>query len=418
MLQMAIQQQGWMVTIANTGSQAVEMVEHNTYDAMLLDINLPEMDGFEVLQRVKRVSADMKIIIVSGSIGVLETVRAMKLGAFEALPKPFNINTLLEILRKISLTKTPAKETADPANHSDNEMMAVSNPMREVAMKLRTIARSRTTTVLITGETGTGKEVVARRLHRSSDRRDKPFVAVNCSAIPVTLVESELFGHEKGSFTDAKATRKGYFEAAGDGSIFLDEIGDLTLELQSKLLRVLQERNFRRVGGTQEIPLEARVIAATNVDLAAAVRQGRFREDLYYRLAVIPIHLLPLRERPADVIPLAENFVKHFSKDISGEIPTLTDENKAILQKHTWPGNVRELRNVIERFVLMDGRLEFVTSTRDLENNGVQQVIEQVQRTKGETPIGEDERQMIYTLLQKLLTKDPSPEAKAYAAKN
>ena len=420
MLQMAIQQQGWNVTIASTGPQAVDLVEHNPYDAMLLDINLPEMDGFEVLQRVKRVSADMKIIIVSGSIGVLETVRAMKLGAFEALPKPFNINTLLEILRKISATKSPGKdnENADTASHSDGEMMAVSNPMREVAMKLRTIARSRTTTVLITGETGTGKEVVARRLHRSSDRRDKPFVAVNCSAIPATLVESELFGHEKGSFTDAKATRKGYFEAADDGSIFLDEIGDLTLELQSKLLRVLQERTFRRVGGTQEIPLEARVIAATNVDLAAAVRQGRFREDLYYRLAVIPIHLLPLRERPADVIPLAENFVKHFSKDISCEPPVLTDENKAMLQKHSWPGNVRELRNVIERFVLMDGRLEFVTSTRDLENNGVQQVIEQVQKTKGETPIGEDERQMIYTLLQKLLTKDQSPEAKAYAAKN
>lgn len=397
MLQMALEQQGWTVVIAETGPLAAELAESRKFNAILLDINLPGMDGFEVLRLVRKSSPETRVIVISGSIGVVETVRAMKAGAHECLPKPFNINALLDSLSKIVVSEPPA------ASSSDSEMTAVSVPMREVAAKLRSIAKSRTTTVLVTGETGTGKEVVARRLHRTSDRRDKPFVAVNCSAIPASLIESELFGHEKGAFTDARATRKGYFEAAADGSIFLDEIGDLSLELQSKLLRVLQERSFRRVGGTQEIPLQARVIAATNVDLAAAVRHGRFREDLYYRLAVIPIHLLPLRERKDDIIPLAESFLSRFSQEMTCSAPILTEDHKALLRQHPWPGNVRELRNVIERFMLMDGRMEFVNSTRDLGATDVKKAIERISDDPNTSAISDAERKVIYSLLQKLL---------------
>jgi DNA-binding NtrC family response regulator len=409
MLQMALEQQGWTVVIAETGTLAAELVQSKRFDAILLDINLPGMDGFEVLQHVRKTSPETRVIVISGSIGVVETVRAMKAGAHECLPKPFNINALLESLNKIGAGSKPV-----PASSSDSEMTAVSLPMREVSTKLRSIAKSRTTTVLVTGETGTGKEVVARRLHRCSDRRDKPFVAVNCSAIPASLIESELFGHEKGAFTDARATRKGYFEAAADGSIFLDEIGDLSLELQSKLLRVLQERSFRRVGGTQEIPLQARVIAATNVDLAAAVRQGRFREDLYYRLAVIPIHLLPLRERIDDIIPLAESFLERLSTEMNCQAPVLTQEQQDQLKQHPWPGNVRELRNVIERFVLMEGRLEFVSSTRDLGALDVKKAIERISDDPNTGAISDAERKVIYSLLQKLLEQQSVQSAELH----
>lgn len=409
MLQMALEQQGWTVVIAETGTLAAELVQSKKFDAILLDINLPGMDGFEVLQHVRKTSPETRVIVISGSIGVVETVRAMKAGAHECLPKPFNINALLESLNKIGAGSKPV-----PASSSDSEMTAVSLPMREVSTKLRSIAKSRTTTVLVTGETGTGKEVVARRLHRCSDRRDKPFVAVNCSAIPASLIESELFGHEKGAFTDARATRKGYFEAAADGSIFLDEIGDLSLELQSKLLRVLQERSFRRVGGTQEIPLQARVIAATNVDLAAAVRQGRFREDLYYRLAVIPIHLLPLRERIDDIIPLAESFLERLSTEMNCQAPVLTQEQQDQLKQHPWPGNVRELRNVIERFVLMEGRLEFVSSTRDLGALDVKKAIERISDDPNTGAISDAERKVIYSLLQKLLEQQSVQSAELH----
>jgi len=405
LLQEAIESLGWEVVHADSGTRALAVLEAEQPDILLLDINLPEKDGFEVLQHARRIAPQTKVIVISGSIGVLETVRALKLGACDALPKPFDINILVETLKRIAVVS--ASECEGGVN--DGEMTVVSRPMREVSRRLRTIAKSRTTTVLITGETGSGKEVVAMRLHRTSEASDKPFIAVNCSAIPPSLVESELFGHEKGAFTDARATRKGYFEAAEDGTIFLDEIGDLSLDLQSKLLRVLQERTFRRVGGTQELPLQARVITATNVDLAAAVRAGRFREDLYYRLAVMPIHLLPLRQRPEDIVPLAETFLAQFVKEMKCQIPMLTEEHKSMLNNHTWPGNVRELKNVMERFVLMEGRLEFVPSTRDFkapEGGNLPSLTPAVQTQSVE----ESERKMIYSLLLKRFLSEQQTE--------
>ena len=398
LLKILVEKNNWAVETAATGSKVLELVSSEKFDVVLLDINLPEVDGFEILHKIHNARPDLRVIIISGSIGVSETVRAMKMGAYHCFAKPFSLNEIGDSLKKLAANLPNAPIPTESAS----EMVAVSTPMLEMNLMLPSVAKSKTSTVLITGETGTGKEVVARRLHRLSERRDKPFVAVNCSAIPPTLIESELFGHEKGSFTDAKATRKGYFETAADGTVFLDEIGDLSLELQSKLLRVLQERNFRRVGGSQEIPLQARVIAATNVDLATAVRRGRFREDLYYRLAVIPIHLLPLRDRAADILPLAERFILHFTKELNCQSPDLSDEHKRLLQTYSWPGNVRELRNVIERFVLMDGQIEFVAPARCLEN-GSQGTFVLPGDQKADLSVDSNERKMIYELLLKKL---------------
>lgn len=397
LLKSIVEEGGWEVAVAETGRQAIDHMEAGKYDILLLDLNLPDMDGFEVMQKARMLSPEMKVVVISGSIGVPETVRAMRMGAYECVAKPFRVNELLDILKRLYVPFSPQPT----AQESQSEMIAVSSQMRELNNTLQHIARSRTSTVLIHGETGSGKEVVAQRLHNLSERHDKPFVAVNCSAIPASLIESELFGHEKGAFTDAKATRKGYFEAAGDGTLFLDEIGDLPLDLQTKLLRVLQERSFRRVGGTSEIPLNARIITATHVDLPKAVRSGRFREDLYYRLAVIPLQLYPLRERITDIMPLADRFLRHFAKEMKVDPPPLNDDHRRMLEAHSWPGNVRELKNVMERYVLLNGRLEFVQGTRDLrENAGDPNKV-------SSAPVDENERNMIYAmLLKKLLASE------------
>lgn len=399
LLRSIVEEGGWEVAVAETGRRAIELLEQSKFNLLLLDLNLPELDGFEVMQKARVIAPEMKIVVISGSIGVPETVRAMRMGAYECVAKPFRVNELLEILQRISL---PFHAQPTPSE-SQSDMVAVSGPMRELCAMLQNIARSRTSTVLITGETGSGKEVVAQRLHVLSDRKDKPFVAVNCSAIPASLIESELFGHEKGAFTDAKATRKGYFEAASDGTLFLDEIGDLPLDLQTKLLRVIQERSFRRVGGTSEIPLNARIIAATHVDIPTAVRSGRFREDLYYRLAVIPVHLRPLRDRIADIMPLADRFLRHFAQEMKCEPPPIMDDHRRMLETHAWPGNVRELRNVMERYVLLNGKLEFVQATRDPRGESSTGEAGKV----SSAPVDENERNMIYAmLLKKLLASE------------
>jgi len=400
-LKTVVEQLKWEAEVALTGTAALAATRNSQFDIILLDLSLPEVDGFDVLKQVRTHSPHIKVILISGCIGVAETVRAMQLGASDCIAKPFRIEEIREKLAKVAPSLPSASE-------SNRELIAVSAPMKDTARLLKHVSRSQTSTVLITGETGTGKEVIAQRLHRLSDRRDKPFVAVNCSAIPASLIESELFGHERGAFTDAKATRKGFFETAADGTVFLDEIGDMTLELQSKLLRVLQERSFRRVGGSEEIPLKARVIAATHVDLASAVQAGKFREDLYYRLAVIPIHLRPLRERKEDILPLAERFLQIFTKEMNGVLPELSAEHKTKLVAHNWPGNVRELKNVMERFALMDGRLEFGALSRNLETPKSPADAGDLARLD-EAAVGASERKVIYEmLLQKLIDSESS----------
>jgi len=393
-LKAVVEQMNGEADIALTGAAAKAAIARKQYDFLLLDLVMPDTDGFELLKHVKQASAETKVILISGCIGVNETVRAMQLGACSCIAKPFKIEEVRDILLKFLPAKSAAAE-------SNMDMVAVSQPMRETKRMISRVSKSHATTVLITGETGTGKEVIAQHVHKASDRRERPFVAVNCSAIPASLIESELFGHEKGAFTDARATRKGHFEAAGEGTVFLDEIGDMSMELQSKLLRVLQERSYRRVGGTEEIPLKARIIAATNVDLATAVQAGKFREDLYYRLAVIPIHLRPLRERTEDILPLAERFIRHFASEINSLAPELSPEHMCTLIAYNWPGNVRELRNVIERYVLMGG-LQFFAAARPLapkvtaDANSLKQF--------DESAVAESERKMIYEfLLHKLV---------------
>jgi len=396
LLALVVEQLNWTVDVAENGARALTLLKEKNYDILLLDLQLPDMEGFEVLKQVRKTAPHIKVMLISGCIGVAETVQAMQLGASDCIAKPFNVEEVREKLTRVAPALPSACE-------STSEMVAVSLPMRDTTRLMQHVSRSQTTTVLITGETGTGKEVIAQRLHKMSERKDKAFVAVNCSAIPASLIESELFGHERGAFTDAKATRKGFFEVAGDGTIFLDEIGDMSLELQSKLLRVLQERSFRRVGGTEEIPLKARVIAATHVDLAAAVHAGKFREDLYYRLAVIPIHLRPLRERADDILPLAERFIQHFAAEMNCPPPILTPEHKGMLLAYSWPGNVRELKNVIERFVLLDGRIEFVKALRPAAQAKPNADANPLSQLDGKS-IDENERKMIYEfLLQKLL---------------
>jgi len=398
-------EQGWVMDSAGVGKEALNLITSTTYDVAVFDLSLPDMDGLDLLRKIRLLSPDTRLILISASMGVPETVQAMKLGAYHCFTKPIALNTVRDTIAKLaSIAESPKSAL------STCELVAVSEPMLEMSRNLRAIARGKTTTVLITGETGTGKEVVSRRLHRLSERRDKPYVAINCSAIPASLIESELFGHEKGAFTDARATRKGYFESAEDGTIFLDEIGDLSLELQTRLLRVLQERLFRRVGGSVEIPLRARIVTATNVNLPKAVKAGTFREDLYYRLAVIPIHLLPLRDRKADILPLAERFIRHLSSEMNCEPPILTAEDRRCLLQHEWYGNVRELRNVIERFVVMDGQLQFFSSSH---SNFAPTVSATPLSNKPNIAIDANERRMPYKeILKELLdsgTNLPKP---------
>jgi two-component system nitrogen regulation response regulator NtrX len=406
---------GWTVDVATNGLSGLNLVSSNQYDVILQDLGLPDIDGADLLRKIRPLAVHAKIIVISGSMGVSETVQVMKLGAYHCFSKPLNLQSICATIKEIAAHCAPV-----PANESSLELVAVSAPMQETYRNLRAVARGKTTTVLITGETGVGKEIAARRLHRLSDRRDKPFVAINCSAIPATLIESELFGHEKGAFTDARATRKGYFEAAADGTIFLDEIGDLSLELQTKLLRVLQERTFRRVGGTTELPLQARIVAATNVNLAKAVKDGKFREDLYYRLAVIPIHLQPLRERREDILPLAERFIRHLAQESDCPAPALSAEQTQRLLNHKWYGNVRELRNVMERFVLTDGQLEFFSAGHSDLHAAVTDTPAE-QSPKVPAAIDADERKMIYSVLLKELlnsgvTLHPAPGSPASLA--
>ena len=397
-----VEEQGWEAHDSDGGTRALALLRDKHFDALVVDLDLPNAAGMEILQRILSMAAGIKVVVIGGALSVADAVRAMKLGAAHCLAKPFRVEELTAVLRQL----LPAPRRTDESASAPEEMIAASVQMRRTHALLGTIARSRATTVLITGETGTGKEVVARRLHHLGDRRQKPFAAVNCSAIPASLIESELFGHERGAFTDAKATRKGCFELAGDGTLFLDEVGDLAPESQGKLLRVLQERRFRRVGGTVELPFQARVVAATHMDLATAAQQGRFREDLYYRLAVIPVHLHPLRERIGDILPLAEHFMRQFARELNCDCPELAPDQRRMLQAHSWPGNVRELRNVMERLVLMGGHLEFVAPGRQV-NWQPEPALSAPECSQSTPAVEGSERKMLYdVLLQRLLEED------------
>ncbi|HEY5673963.1 MAG TPA: sigma-54 dependent transcriptional regulator [Malonomonas sp.] len=358
-LEQNLKKQGYEVTTAGSGEDALRLLQEESPDLVLLDVQLPGMNGMEVLERIKELDEEVIVIMVT-ALGVLETaVMAMRLGAYDYINKPFNLDELAIVIKKSLETQDLKREVAQlrstqPKKFSIDQIIGQSDELQHVLSMIRKIAKSDAGTVLVQGESGTGKELVAKAIHYEGGRADKPFMAINCAAVPETLLESELMGHEKGAFTDAKNLKKGLFEMAHGGTVFLDEIGDMPQGIQAKLLRVLEDRTFRRVGGTKDIHVDVRIISATNKDLLAAIADKSFRNDLYYRLQVIPIFLCPLRERRSDILILAHSFIESFNREFGKSVKGISEAAEKFLVEYDWPGNVRELRNVIERAIILE----------------------------------------------------------------
>jgi DNA-binding NtrC family response regulator len=377
-----LHEDGYRVDTAPDGPTALEKVKRERWGILLVDLKMPGMDGLQVLEAVKQIRPETAVVIMTAYATVDTAVTAMKLGAYDYLVKPFDPEELSLMVEKIVRQQALEREASVlrkviKRDYRFRDLVSKSPAMQAVFDLARAAARS-PSTVLILGESGTGKEVLARAIHLESPRASGPFVAVSCAALPETLLESELFGHEKGAFTGAVARRIGKFEAAHTGTLFLDEIGDISPKLQLDLLRVLEDRRFCRVGGTEPIEVDVRIIAATNRDLRQAVAEGRFREDLYYRLNVIPIRLVPLRERREDIPLLVEDLLERLAAEQGRHVEGVSAEAMARLVAHDWPGNIRELRNVLERAlvvatgpVLQPADLGFTaTSTAELDRVG------------------------------------------------
>ena len=356
-----LENEKYQVDDAANGPTALQMLKEQEYDAILCDIKMPDMDGIEVLEQVKATS-DTPVIMISGHATIDNAVDAIKKGAFDFIQKPPDLNRLLITVRNALDKQSLSVENKalKKAVSRQNEMVGKSAPMMEVRDMIEKVAPTNAR-VLITGENGTGKELVARQLHELSARRYGPFIEVNCAAIPAELIESQLFGHEKGSFTSAIKQKKGDFELANGGTLFLDEIGDMSLAAQAKVLRALQENKIVRVGGEKEIPVDVRIIAATNKDLRKMIDEGGFREDLYHRLSVIVVHVPPLRERKDDIPLLVGSFVEAIAADMGQAVPKFTDEALEEMKQYQWTGNIRELHNIVERLVILCG----TTITKD-----------------------------------------------------
>ncbi|MDD2500811.1 MAG: sigma-54 dependent transcriptional regulator [Geobacter sp.] len=356
-VQRILHEDGYRVLEASNGSEALELVGSDEVDLALLDLNLGTENGLELLGALKEANPELLVIIITGYGSVETAVDALKQGAFDYMKKPFKADAL-RVIVKLALQTQELKREVRGLRRSgalglDVPLLGESPCFRQVLDQVREVAKIPTATVLVTGESGTGKELVARAIHSLSDRREHPFVAVNCASIPTELMESELFGHEKGAFTGAVSRKTGLFEEAHNGTIFLDEIGDMYASLQAKLLRVLQERTVRRVGGSKDLPVDLRVIAATNRDLRQRIQIGTFREDLFYRLHVVPLHLPPLRERGTDILLLTKHFLSHFSQAFGKSFKGIAPAAEQMLLRYPWPGNIRELRNIIERICIM-----------------------------------------------------------------
>jgi DNA-binding NtrC family response regulator len=350
--------EGYQVITAETGESGLKFVEDEGPDLILLDLRLPGIGGMEVLERVKKIEPEALVIILTAHGTVESAVEAMRKGAHDYLNKPFDVEETKLVVRKALETVQLKREVVQLRRGQKerfglDDIVGVSEATTEILDMVKRIAQSSATTVLIQGESGTGKELVAKAIHYQSARADRPFMAINCTALPQTLVESELFGHEKGAFTDAKHLKKGLLEMAHEGTVLLDEIGDMYPPAQAKLLRVIEEKNFKRVGGTRDIRVDVRMIATTNRDLSQQVKEQTFREDLFYRLKVFPILIPPLRDRPGDILLLANYFVALYNKEFRKHVTGISPEGEALLMKYPWPGNIRELRNTIERAMIL-----------------------------------------------------------------
>jgi two-component system, NtrC family, response regulator AtoC len=350
---------GYHVTEAENGADALQLAHIESPDVILLDVRLPDMSGLEVLDKLKQGGEGRVVILITADPQLDDAKAALKMGAYDFIGKPLDFDELsitiqnaLEATRLRTEVESLRGEVRRRAGYHD--VVGVSRKITELMNFVRKVATSAATTILVQGESGTGKDLIAKAIHYQSSRQNQPFVAINASAIPENLLEAELFGHEKGAFTDAKAMKKGLFEVADGGTLFLDEIGELSPFLQAKLLRVLEDQIIRRVGGVRDIQVDVRVIAASNRDLERAVREGHFRQDLYYRLAIISIYLPPLRERKEDILPLVDFFLEHYNRKFRKSIRGLHDETRRLMLHYEWPGNVRELKNAIERAMILE----------------------------------------------------------------
>jgi two-component system, NtrC family, response regulator AtoC len=353
-----LREENYFVQSVSDGQSAINAVKDQAWDIVLLDYKMPGMDGIQVLRHIKELAPQTIVLMMTAYASIANSVQAMKEGAFDYIVKPLDVEELSMMLNKIVERQQLITENLLLRKHlSDRykyeDIIGKSLPMQRVFELIRTVADTNAT-VLITGETGTGKEMVARAVHATSSRRYGPFIAVSCSALPETLLESELFGYEKGAFTGADRTKKGRFELAHGGTLFLDEIGDISMKTQVKLLRVLQERSFSRLGGTETIDVDVRLITATNQKLSRLVEENTFRSDLYYRLNVVNIHIPPLRERQDDIPLLAEHFMEKFNVEFNKKFNRIEREALELMVCYSWPGNVRELENVIERVIVID----------------------------------------------------------------
>jgi two-component system, NtrC family, response regulator AtoC len=358
-LEQNLRKQGYEVLTAGNGEDALKLVREEQPELILLDIHMPGISGLEVLEKTKEFDDEIIVIMVTAHGGLETAVNAMRMGAYDYINKPFNLDEMAIVIRKalenFDLRREVAGLRSEHKKVGPPTIVGKGKHMQHVLAMMERVAKSEASTVLVQGESGTGKELVAKWIHYESSRADKPFVAINCAAVPSTLLESELFGYEKGAFTDAKSMKKGLFELADGGTVFLDEIGDMELGMQAKLLRFLEDRTFRRVGGSKVISVDVRIISATNKDLLRAVEEKSFRNDLYYRLQVIPIFLPPLRERKDDIVILANHFIESFNKEFNKRIKGLSAAAEKMLTDYSWPGNIRELKNVVERAIILGG---------------------------------------------------------------
>jgi DNA-binding NtrC family response regulator len=353
-----LRDEGYQVIPAENAASALELVTSEEIDLALLDLNLGHENGIDVLKSMKEIDPDLLVIVITGYGSVETAVESLKLGAFHYMKKPFKADAL-RLIVKLALQTSSLKREVRAIRKGELEffekvpMVGVSRALKEIMHQAKEVARHSDATVLITGESGTGKELISKSIHHMSERREAPFVEINCASIPVNLLESELFGHEKGAFTDAGSRKSGLFETANKGTIFLDEVGEMEPAMQAKLLRVLESRTIRRIGGTKSIEVDVRVIAATNRNLKEAIQNGAFREDLYYRLNVFPIHIPPLRDRREDIPALVKFFLEIYSRKFSRDFSMIDPEALEMLAGYRWPGNIRELKNSIERICIM-----------------------------------------------------------------
>ena len=372
----ALRNDGYDVAEAENGKTGIKSFRDDPADIVILDLKLPDKSGIDILKTLKKEDDDLPVIMMTAYGEVETAVDALKNGAYDFMLKPFQLEKMKVAIRhalenRQLKTELDGMRKRDRENYNIKSFIGKSEVMQEVFKTIKKIGESRASTILIQGESGTGKELVARAIHDASEGgKARPFLEINCAALPETLLESELFGHEKGSFTDAKSRKKGLFELAEGGTIFLDEIGEMGVTLQSRLLRVLENKTFRRVGGVKDLRVNTRIISATNRDLKVSIKEGVFRNDLYYRLQVIPIHLPPLRERKEDITLLSNHFISMFNKEFKKNIKKAGKDVLKILKEYSWPGNVRELKNVIERAILLDAEDELLPEHIPAEISG------------------------------------------------